>query len=75
MQIPFRGQGADLEAGSCWLLVYAIAIIFQLHYGGDMMYEMRKRNPKPTLLLTPGIFNCIGTGFDDVSYKQWVHSL
>ena len=39
------------------LLFYAIATVFQLHHGGDMMYEMRRRKPVPTVLLTQGIFN------------------
>ena len=26
----------------CWLLFYAIATIFQLYSGGDVMYEMRR---------------------------------
>ena len=30
--------------------------VFQLHDGGDMMYELRRRKPKPTLLLTQGFF-------------------
>ena len=41
----------------CLLLFYAIATIFQLYHGGDMMYEMSRRKPEPTLLLTQGIFN------------------
>ena len=39
------------------LFFYAIAIVFQLYHGGDMMYEMRRRKPKPTLLPTQVIFN------------------
>ena len=36
----------------------AIAAVFQLYHGGDMMYyEMRRRKPEPTLLQTRGIFN------------------
>ena len=41
----------------CLLLFYAIAKVFQLYHGGDMMPEMRRRKPEPTLLLTQGIFN------------------
>ena len=41
----------------CLLLFYAIATVFQIYHGGDMMYEMRKGKPDPTLLLTQGIFN------------------
>ena len=39
----------------CLWLFYAIATEFQ--YSGDMMYEMRRRKPKPTLLPTQWIFN------------------
>ena len=31
--------------------------VFKLYHGDDMMYEMRRRKPETTLLLTPGIFN------------------
>ena len=40
------------------LLFYAIATVFHLYLGGDMMYEMR-RQPQPTPSLTQGIFNLI----------------
>ena len=62
------------------LLFYGIATVFRLYLGGDIMYEMRKRKPEPTLLLTQGISNLphfIGMvqkelAFDDtVSYTQW----
>ena len=57
------------------LLFYAIATIFQLYHGVDMMYEMRRREPEPTLLPTQGIFSLpyhIGVAFADaVSYTQW----
>ena len=48
-----------LDKTVCWLLFYTIATIFQLYHGGDMMYEMRRRKPEPTLLPTRGIFNLI----------------
>ena len=60
------------------LLLYAIATIFQLDQGGDMMLEMR-RKPEPTFLATQKTFNFphhIGTvgeelAFDDiVNYTQ-----
>ena len=41
----------------CLLFCYTIVTVFQLYHGGDMMYEMRKKKPKPTLLLTRRIFN------------------
>ena len=41
----------------CLLLLYNIATVFQLYHGSDMMYEMRRRKPEPTLLLTEAIFN------------------
>ena len=40
----------------CLLLFCGIATAFQFH-GSDMMYEMRRRKPEPTLLLTQGTFN------------------
>ena len=63
----------------CLLLFYAIGTVFQLYHGGDMMCEIRRRKPEPTLLLTQGIVNLphdIGMvweelAFDDtVSYTQ-----
>ena len=45
------------ERSVCLLLVYTIATVFQLYHGSDMMYEMRMKNPKPTLLPTQRIFN------------------
>ena len=41
----------------CLLLFYAIATVFKLYHGGYMMNEMRRRQPKPTLLPTQGIFS------------------
>ena len=38
-------------------LVYTIAMVFQLYHGGVMMYEMRRRKRKPTLLPAHGVFN------------------
>ena len=61
------------------MLLYAVAMVFQLYDGGYMMYEMRR--PVPTLLPTQGIFNlphhigmvCEELAFDDddVSCTQW----
>ena len=31
----------------CLLLFYPIATVFQLYHSDDMMYEMRRRKPKP----------------------------
>ena len=39
------------------LLFYARATVFHLYHGGNMMYEIRRRTPEPTPLLTQGIFN------------------
>ena len=39
------------------LLFYAIATVFQLYLGSDMIHEMRKRKPQPILLPTQRIFN------------------
>ena len=49
------GVGQGWTAGSL-LLFYAIATVFHLYHGSDMMYEMR-RKPKPTPLQTHRIFN------------------
>ena len=38
-------------------LFYTIAIVFQLYQSIDMLYQMRRKNPKPILLPTKGIFN------------------
>ena len=38
--------------GFIFVLFATIATVFQLYHGGDMMYEMRRRKPAPTLLLT-----------------------
>ena len=66
---------------SCYedfLLFNAIATVFQLYFGSDMMYEMRRR-PDPTLLLTQRIFDLLHhegmvgeeLAFDEtVSYTQ-----
>ena len=37
-------------------LFYAIATVFQSYHGGDLVCEMRRRKPEPTLLSTYGIF-------------------
>ena len=39
------------------LFFHTIATVFQLYNGGDMMHEMRRKKPEPTLLPTKGIFN------------------
>ena len=39
------------------LLFYAIATVLRLYLGSDMIYGLRRRKPKPTLLLTQRIFN------------------
>ena len=60
----------------CLVLFYAIATVFQLYQGSDMRYEMRSRNPDPTLLPIQGMFYpspplrhtpCRGTGF----WRRW----
>ena len=42
-----------------FVVVLAIARVFQLYLGGNTMYEMRRRKPdaEPTLLPTQRIFN------------------
>ena len=47
--------------------------MFQLYHGNDMMYEMRRRKPEPTILLTPGIFNFqhhIGMVWDELAFDD-----
>ena len=44
-------------ATSLVCLFYAIATLFQLYHGGDIMHEMRMRKPEPRLIPTQGIFN------------------
>ena len=64
-------------------LFYAIATVFQLNPGGDMMYEIRRRKPEPTLFLTQRVFNLLHNigmaleelAFDDVGYTQWGNGL
>ena len=57
--LSLTGQGSNSLGWKVFvcLLVYAIATVFQLYHGSDMMYAMRKRKPEPTLLPTQGIFN------------------
>ena len=38
-------------------MFYTIERVVQLYHGGDMMPEMRRRKPEPTLLPTERIFN------------------
>ena len=42
----------------CLTLFYAVATVFQLYHGNDMIYEMRRgTKPEPTLLTMQGIFD------------------
>ena len=41
----------------CLLLLSAITTLFQLYHDSNMMYEIRRRKPEPTILLTQWIFN------------------
>ena len=41
------------------VLFYALATVFQLYLGSDMMYEMRRRKAEPTYLPSQGILNLI----------------
>ena len=62
-------------------LFYAIAIVFQLYHGGDMMYYMRRRRPEPSFLPTQCLPRHIGmvleAAFDDAIsyYTQWGNGL
>ena len=64
---------------ACFVAVFAIATLFKLYLGGNMMYEKRRRKRERTLLLTQVIFNLPHhismiqeeLAFDDaVSYTQ-----
>ena len=48
---------SHLDTDVLFVVVLALATLFQLYHGGDMMYEMGRRKPKLTLLPTQGIFN------------------
>ena len=48
-----------IDLFDCLLLFYAMATVFQLYYGGDMMYELRRRKFEPTRLTTQGICNLL----------------
>ena len=59
-----EGGGISQSCGSidaiwfvCLLLLDVIATVFQLYHGGVIMFEMRRRKPKPTFLPTQGLFN------------------
>ena len=52
-----RHSGASVCLFALFVLVLHYTNIFQLYNGGDMMYEMRRRTPKATLLPTQGIFS------------------
>ena len=59
----------------CLLLLYAIAMLFQLYHGGDMMYKMRRIKPEPTLLLHEGIINLphhIGMVLEELTFDDTV---
>ena len=57
--LPLIGGPARFEAAlhicgiSLVCFIYVIATVFQFYFGSDMRYEMRRRNPESTLLLTP----------------------
>ena len=52
----FNSTFPVIEFKVCFV-VYAIATVFQLYNGSDMMYEMRRRKLEPTLLPTQEILN------------------
>ena len=56
-------------------LIYTTTTLFQLYHGGDMMQEMRRRKPEPSLLPNKRNFNPhhrrTGTRCNDaVNYAQ-----
>ena len=58
------------------LLFYTIATVFQLYHSGDMMYEMRRRKPEPTLLVTQWIFNLPHhIGMKGASIVRWKYKI
>ena len=55
---PARCEAALHGCGTSPIcLFYTIATAFQLYHGGDMMYDMRRKKPEPTLLPTHWIFS------------------
>ena len=50
-----RSHYPDTEFGL--VVVFHHSTNISVILGGDMMYEMRRRKPESTLLLTQGIFN------------------
>ena len=51
------GDDDDDEGLFALLLFYTIATVLQLYLGGNMMYDMRRIKPKPTLLPTQRVFH------------------
>ena len=52
-----------------------MATVFQLYVGGDVIYEMHRRKPEPTLFLTQGIFNLphhIGIVLEELAFDDAV---
>ena len=65
-------------------LLHTIATLCQLRHSGDMMYEIRRRKSKATLLQTQGIYKfprhiemvCEELAFGDaLNYTQWGNGL
>ena len=59
------------------VLFYAIVTVFQLYHAGDMMYDMTRRKPEPTLLLTQRIFNLphhVGTEWEELIMMYVIHN-
>ena len=57
----------------CLLLFYAMARVFQLYHGSDMMSEMRRGKPTTTLLRTHRIFNLpysIGMAWEELAFDD-----
>ena len=69
-----RGVSGEVEGLFVYLLLfYAIATAFQLNHDGKMMYEKRRRNPKPTLLPTQENFNFphhIGLVWEELAFDD-----
>ena len=53
----------------------AIPTVFQLDYGGDLIYEMRRGKHEPTFLLTQGIVKLrhhIGMIIEELAFHEAV---
>ena len=45
----------------CLLLFYTLSTVLPLYHGGDMLHEMKRGEPEPTLLLIQGVLSSVST--------------